>query len=86
MTIGGDRVDQILQRILEAIKPDQGPDGFDDIILALEQALSFQMALMCADCRRRYARQLRANIPAMLTAAARLQREAQEEHAEQHLH
>jgi hypothetical protein len=34
MTIDEDRVDRILQRILDAIKPDQGPDGFDDILHA----------------------------------------------------
>ena len=81
-----DRVDQILQRILKAIKPDQGHDGFEHILLALEDALAFQMALLCPDCRRRFARRLRADIPSMITKAAKLQREAQAEHGEQHFH
>jgi len=81
-----DRVDQLLERILEAIKPDQGADGFHHIFAALEAAISFQMALLCPDCRRRLARQLRSDIPAMITRATQLQREAQEEYGEQHLH
>jgi len=83
--IDADRVEKILQRILEAIRPDQGKgDGFDHILIALEQALAFQMVQLCPDCRRRLARQLRADIPAMLTKAADLAREAQQEHGEQH--
>jgi hypothetical protein len=46
MSEDADRVDQILQRILEAIRPDQGHDGFNDIFNALTQALNFQMALL----------------------------------------
>jgi len=81
-----ERVDQILQRILDAIKPDQGHDGFVHIFNALEQAMSFQMALLCPHCRRKLAQELRSHIPMMITRAARLQREAQQEYGEQHLH
>jgi hypothetical protein len=49
-----DHVERILLRILYAIKPDQG-DGFVHIFNALEQAMSFQMALLCPDCRRKLA-------------------------------
>ena len=80
-----DRVTEILQRILDAIKPDQG-DGFVHIFNALEQAMSFQMAMLCPDCRRKLAQKLRSHIPAMMTRASRLAREAQQEYGEQHLH
>jgi hypothetical protein len=80
-----DRVDRIVLRILDAIKPDQGQDGFAHIFNALTQALSLQMALLCPDCRRKLAQKLRAHIPAMLTSASRLAREAQQEFGEHHL-
>src|SRR5262245_37312795 len=81
-----DRVDRILDRILAAIKPDQGNDGFVHIFNALTQAISFQMALLCPDCRRRLARKLKSHIPMMMTNAAQLAKEAQKEHGVQHLH
>src|SRR5262245_41793571 len=73
-------------RILAAIKPDQGNDGFVHIFNALTQAISFQMALLCPDCRRRLARKLKSHIPMMMTNAAQLAKEAQKEHGVQHLH
>jgi hypothetical protein len=78
------RIETIFQRILEAIHPDQGLDGFDAIFLALQRAISFQMALACPHCRKGLGRELRANIPAMLTAAGQLQRSAQQEFGEHH--
>jgi hypothetical protein len=78
-------IETIFHRILEAIKPDQGPgDGFDVIFLALQRAISFQMALACSHCRKGLGRKLRANIPAMLTYAGQLQRSAQQEFGEHH--
>jgi hypothetical protein len=79
-----DRSDKILHRILEAIKPDQGVDGFDDILAALQAAIAFQMSLNCANCRKKIARKLRADIPAMLTFAGRIAKEAQQEFGEHH--
>ena len=79
-----DRIETIFHRILEAIKPDQGLDGFEAILLALQRAISFQMALACPDCRKGLGRKLRANIPAMLIAAGQLQRSAQREFGEHH--
>jgi hypothetical protein len=84
--IDEDRVERILQRIIDAVRPDQEADGFHHIFTALEAAISFQMALLCSDCRRRLARQLRSDIPAMITRASQLQREVQEEYGEHHLH
>jgi hypothetical protein len=82
--IDEDRVDQILERILEAIHQDQGSDSFDNILEALQDAIAFQMALTCPACRRKIARKLRADIPAMLTRAAQFAAEAQQEHGEHH--
>jgi hypothetical protein len=67
--IDEDRVEQIFRRILEAIDPDQGPDGFDSILTALKDAISFQMAFACPICRKRLASKLRQDIPAMLVRA-----------------
>jgi hypothetical protein len=79
-----DRTDRILQRILKAIEPDQGVDGFEDILAALQGALVFQMSLNCSNCRKKIARKLRADIPAMLTSAGQLARSAQQEFGEHH--
>jgi hypothetical protein len=78
------RIDTIFQRILKAIEPDQSHDGFDSIILALQKAITFQMALACPHCRKGIGRKLRADIPAMLTAAGQLARSAQQEFGEHH--
>jgi hypothetical protein len=68
--IDEDRIERIQQRIIDAIKPDQGSDGgFDHILVALEHVLAFQMALLCQDCRQRLAKKLRADIPAIVTCA-----------------
>jgi hypothetical protein len=64
--------DEILHSILEAIMPDQGPDNFDSILAALQDAISFQMAFACPICRKRLASKLRQDIPAMLVRADQL--------------
>lgn len=70
--INEDRVEEILHRILGAIMPYQGHDGFYDILQALENAYSFEIAVACPNCRRRLARKLRSKIPAMVTRADQL--------------
>jgi hypothetical protein len=67
--IDEDQVERILQRILKAISPDQGHDGFDSILESLKQAISFQMALTCPICRKRLASNLQQDVPAMLVYA-----------------
>jgi len=63
--IDEDRVNEILQRVVEALRPDQETDGgFDHILQALEHAFVFQMALVCPKCRK--------NIVAVMTEAALL--------------
>jgi hypothetical protein len=79
-----DHIERIFYRILEAIKPDQGIDGFDHILAALQRAIAFQMSLNCSNCRKKLARKLRADIPAMLTYAGRLAESAQQEFGEHH--
>lgn len=80
-----DRIETILQHILEVIESDrQGPDDFDSITLALQKAITFQMALACPHCRKQIVRRLRAHIPAMLNAASQLARSAQEEFGKHH--
>ena len=71
-----DRIEEILQNILATIKPDQGHAGFWNIVSALEQAYSFQLALVCPVCRRKMAKRLKAQIPIMMACAAQLQQEA----------
>ena len=56
--IDEDKVEGIFHRILEAIMPDQGHDNFQNILVALQDAISFQMACACA---RFAANALRAN-------------------------
>lgn len=70
--IDEDRVGKILERIIAAIKPDQGPDGFDNILIALQDAISFQVAFACPICRKRLASQLSENIPTILKRANQL--------------
>ena len=70
--IDEDRVDGILQRIIGAIKPDQGPDGFDSILAALQDAISFQIAFACPTCRERFASDLRDSIPVILKRASQI--------------
>jgi hypothetical protein len=70
--IDEDKVEGIFHRILEAIMPDQGHDNFQNILVALQDAISFQMACACPICRKRLASKLRQDIPAMLVKADRL--------------
>jgi len=79
-----ERVDEILQRILEAIRPYQGRDDYDSILNALIQAISFQMAIACPICRRKFAKMLRGHIPEMLTDANRLAALAQRDECPKH--
>jgi hypothetical protein len=67
-----DKADEILLRILEAIKPDQGHDNFTNILVALQDAFSFQLGLACPTCRKRLASKLRQNIPGILVKADQL--------------
>jgi hypothetical protein len=67
--IDEDRVDEILQRILKAIEPVQGPAEFNNIITALKDAISFQMALACPICRKRLASELSRDVPEILNRA-----------------
>ena len=67
-----DEVEEIFHRILEAIMPYQGHNNFDNILEALKDAVSFQMACACPVCRKRLASKLRQDIPAMLVKADRL--------------
>ena len=78
-----DRANEIVLRVLEAIRPDQD-DGFHHILAALQQVLVFQMALVCPICRKNIVRRLRSDLPAMLTKAGALAREAQQQYGEQH--
>jgi len=55
------------------------------ILVALQSALTFQMALVCPHCRKAIARRLRSDLPAMLTKAAGLAHAAQHQYGgEQH--
>ena len=70
--IDEDRVEQIYGRIIEAIMPDQGHEAYFDILTALYDAISFQLACACPICRKRLASKLRQDIPAILVRADRL--------------
>ena len=76
MPIDEERVEQIFQKIITAIAPDQGLDGFWNILVALERAYSFQLALICPVCRRKLAKRLKAGIPHMMVMAAEMQSSA----------
>ena len=83
--IDENRVNEILQRVVEALRPEQGTEGgFDHILTALEHAFVFQMALACPRCRKNIARKLRSDLPMMLNKASSLARAAQQAHGEQH--
>ena len=86
LTADEEQVEAIVQCILEAVKPYQGKEGFGSILAALEEAITFQMALVCSKCRRNIARKLRADLPAMLSHAGQMQRKAQQEFGEFHFH
>jgi hypothetical protein len=60
---------RIFKRIIDAIMPDEGHDGYMDILIALNDAISFQLAFACPICRKRLASKLRQNIPAILVRA-----------------
>ena len=86
LTVDEEKVEAIAQRILEAVKPYQGKEGFGSILAALEEMISFQMALVCSKCRRNIARKLRADLPAMVSHAQQIQHRAQQEFGEFHFH
>ena len=80
-----ERTDEILHQILKAVEPDQRERGsVERIITALQAALTFQMALVCPDFRKRVARRLRSDIPGILTKASALARDAQQQYGERH--
>jgi hypothetical protein len=67
-----DKVEEILHSILNTITPYQRLENFASILVALQDALSFQMALACPVCRKRLAHTLRHNVPEILHRANRL--------------
>jgi hypothetical protein len=62
------RVDDICDRIEAALQDD---DGNKDILDALITLFTFHMSLLCPDCRKRVAHDLKRCIPAMLADANR---------------
>jgi hypothetical protein len=61
------------------------PDNIDAFRSAIEEIISYYMALLCPDCRQKMAERLLNDIPAMLARASELVPDARSEYGEFHL-
>jgi hypothetical protein len=76
----------IMQDFLGTLDHELDPDNLNDLWQALESVISYQMALLCSDCRQKLAEKLRADIPVMLMRASQMVPDAREQYGEFHLY
>jgi hypothetical protein len=83
---GEDLAHSMMQDFLFTLDHELDPDNLNDLWQALEGIISYQMALLCPDCRQKLAEKLRADIPVMLTRASQMVPDARYQYGEFHLY
>jgi len=68
-TVNCERVDALCTRIQTAIESED--EDLEDVFTALSAVFTYHLSLLCPDCRRDIARELRRRIPDMLARANR---------------
>jgi hypothetical protein len=69
-SVNCERVDNLCNRIETAIQNDEGEDP-EDIFTALTAVFTFHLSLLCPQCRKDVAHELKRRIPDMLARANR---------------
>jgi hypothetical protein len=83
---GEDLARDMMNDFLCTLDHELDPDNLNDLWQALEGIISYQMALLCPDCRQKLAEKLRADIPVMLMRASQMVPDAREQFGEFHLY
>jgi hypothetical protein len=83
---GEELAHSVMQTFLVTLDGELVSDNVNDLWQAIEGVISYQMALLCPDCRQKLAEKLRADIPVMLMRASQMVPDARAQYGEFHLY